>query len=183
MTEPILNPLYWKERLQEGLKTHLHWSVYKVGVQHWKEAEEAHKGILRRRVREGESILDVGCGYGRLLSLLSGDYRKYYYVGVDLSPDFIELAKKTYPEMESRFIVKPILEVLDDMHDYTNPDHAFKFDWGILISFRPMIIRYLGADYWNTIHEGLKKNCKKLLFLEYDPEDPERIEECETLIK
>lgn len=41
----------------------------------------------------GQLVLDVGCGTGKIASYFSGDVR---YVGVDLSPTYIEYAQKTY---------------------------------------------------------------------------------------
>ena len=52
--------------------------------------------ILRNFVREGDKILDVGCGNGRLLELLKDE--KINYTGVDLSEKLIEIAQKRYPQ-------------------------------------------------------------------------------------
>ena len=45
----------------------------------------------------GSLLLDVGCGGGQYTDFLNG-FRKT--IGVDLSPDFIEIARKQYPELE-----------------------------------------------------------------------------------
>jgi len=52
--------------------------------------------IFRDFVREGDKILDVGCGNGRLLELLKD--KKINYTGVDVSKKLIEVAKKRYPQ-------------------------------------------------------------------------------------
>jgi len=52
--------------------------------------------IFRNFVREGDKILDVGCGNGRLLELLKDE--KINYTGVDLSEKLIEIAQKRYPQ-------------------------------------------------------------------------------------
>lgn len=47
-----------------------------------------------------ESILDIGCGTGRDLNELSKNYPICF--GVDLNPDLIAFAKKTYPNINFR---------------------------------------------------------------------------------
>lgn len=47
-----------------------------------------------------DSILDVGCGKGELLNYLSlrfTDRKNYDYLGIDLVPEFINLAKRNFP--------------------------------------------------------------------------------------
>lgn len=53
----------------------------------WRELEP-----LRKYAREGQSILDVGCGNGRLLNLIEG--KRVNYTGVDSSKTLIELAQR-----------------------------------------------------------------------------------------
>ena len=65
-------------------------------------------------VKDGDSVLDAGCGNGRLLEVFKD--KKINYVGVDGSERLIELAKKRYKIQDTRykFMVGDILE-LDKM--------------------------------------------------------------------
>jgi 2-polyprenyl-3-methyl-5-hydroxy-6-metoxy-1,4-benzoquinol methylase len=56
---------------------------------------------------DGMSVLDVGCGNGRLLESFVG--KKINYLGVDASSNLIELAKKNYPD--HKFLVCDILNL------------------------------------------------------------------------
>jgi 2-polyprenyl-3-methyl-5-hydroxy-6-metoxy-1,4-benzoquinol methylase len=65
--------------------------------------------LLKRvsNVKDGDSILDVGCGNGRLLEALKD--KKINYLGIDNSENLIALAQKNYPDNE--FVVGNILDL------------------------------------------------------------------------
>lgn len=50
---------------------------------------------LAASVRDGDRVLDAGCGNGRLLNALSG--KKIDYLGVDNNVELLELAAKNHP--------------------------------------------------------------------------------------
>ena len=64
----------------------------------------------------GKTILDVGCGFGDIVPFISAKAKHFKYTGVDLLPEFIEVARKKYPKHE--FIIrdyfgKPLQEKFD----------------------------------------------------------------------
>ncbi len=63
------------------------------------------------------SVLDVGCGFGDLLEFLNKKGCSVEYTGIDILPDFIDEAKKSWPEAE--FISGDFLEMeFDKKFDY-----------------------------------------------------------------
>jgi len=61
-------------------------------------------------VNEGDRILDLGCGNGRLLSALVD--KKITYIGVDSSPGLIEIASQKYKEVSgAKFLVAEALNL------------------------------------------------------------------------
>lgn len=165
MSEDILNPLYWKKRLQQSYKTELHHSIFNCGTERWRKIEEKHREILKKHIKPHDSIFDAGCGYGRLLTLMPEDWGGWY-VGVDISPEFVEMAEKRVGTIAHHFFVMD-LQDLSDIREYKYD--LVKFDWAILISIRPMVIRNLGQAVWDKMEKEIRSVAKQLMYLEYDP--------------
>lgn len=165
MAEPILDPLYWRKRLDEA--TNLHHAIFRCPLETWQKIEEKHRQILAATIKPGDSVLDCGCGWGRLLDLMPtiGPY-----VGIDLSPDFIRMAQQRH---KRRFHVEDLREI---SHETLGLLPHFQFDWAIFLSIRPMVRRNLGDEVWAKIEANVRKVAKRLLLLEYDPLDPGSIE-------
>ena len=68
----------------------------------WPELEK-----FSQWVEDGDKILDLGCGNGRLLDLLKN--KDIRYVGLDSSPRLVQIAQDEHPGQE--FIVGDIMEV------------------------------------------------------------------------
>ncbi|MBT5951276.1 MAG: methyltransferase domain-containing protein [Betaproteobacteria bacterium] len=68
------------------------------------EPKETFKGIVRfinqLGLKDGASILDVGCAAGELLSYLRGVYPTFNLVGIDVFDQLLEAAKKQVPEAD-----------------------------------------------------------------------------------
>ncbi len=67
----------------------------------WKELE-----FLRDFIKEGEKVLDIGCGNGRLLKIL---HKNINYFGIDFSENLIKIAKQKYPQFN--FLVADALNL------------------------------------------------------------------------
>jgi ubiquinone/menaquinone biosynthesis C-methylase UbiE len=71
-------------------------------------------GFVKDLVKPGDRVLDFGCGNGRLAGFLEGDYKEY--VGVDISPKLINIAKQKYSNEKARFIkVHPVKSSLREV--------------------------------------------------------------------
>jgi len=79
---------------------------------------------LLKYVEDGNSVLDVGCGNGRLLEILAE--KKIKYVGVDLSAGLINICQQKYPNY--KFAVSDILN-LGELPEY---DFDFVFCVAVL---------------------------------------------------
>lgn len=158
--EDILNPDYWNRRLELAPPANPHHSIFRCPLDVWQRIERKHKEILARTIGPDDSVLDVGCGWGRLLTLMPERWNGGY-MGVDISPDFIRLANERHAGRY--FVAGDIRKILG----FTGG----VYDWGVLISFRPMVRRNLGDAVWDEMRNELRWVCQKLLFLEYDETD------------
>lgn len=161
MSEPIFDITYWATRLNSAVaKGELHHAVFKCPLERWRNIERKHKEVLASLVFDSHSVLDAACGYGRLVDLMPKSWHGRY-VGVDISPDFVHLAREKYTEHPCRpeFVVDDLRE-LKHVHGH--------FDWAVLVSVRPMVIRNVGHSAWDAIETKLKTVADRILFLEYD---------------
>lgn len=148
--KPVNKLEFWKERIDNSKVEHH--SVYITSGGDWEYLNNAHKEILSQC--KGR-VLDAGCGYGRWSELFDN------YVGVDFSPDFIEIARKKYPNKEF---------VIADLKDLPFKDG--EFDYAFCVSIRHMIIGNLGEEVWAKMESELKRVAKTVLLLEYtNPEN------------
>jgi len=156
----ILKPEFWKVRLaRANSMREPHRAVYECTLEQWKNIENEHRKVLRQTVMSDWSVLDIGCGYGRLLEILPTSW-KGEYLGVDASPDFIEMAEIDFYCYD--FICSRIEEI-------TVP--AVPFDLAIMISFRAMVVGNLGQAAWENIEKLLPLLAKRVLYLEYSAEE------------
>jgi SAM-dependent methyltransferase len=72
---------------------------------------------LLGRLPQGDSILDIGCGYGELLRFASPPG---HYLGIDLVADFVDEARSRHPKWQFAVV---------DAFNYSGP----VVDWALLV--------------------------------------------------
>lgn len=66
----------------------------------WSEREgqvERFRVLCEAGVADGASVLDVGCGFGDLHQYIAERYRNISYLGIDINPHMIDVARQKYP--------------------------------------------------------------------------------------
>src|SRR5689334_22773148 len=93
---------------------------YDVRSVGWKSREDQtlRFKILREiGVRAGDSVCDVGCGFGDLQGYLVETVGPISYLGLDISAELVEIAKQRHPDL--RFVLGDILaETYTDTADW-----------------------------------------------------------------
>jgi SAM-dependent methyltransferase len=149
--QPVDSPEFWKTRLDLAKKQgKLHYSVYLANDSLWDRIYDIHLGIFKKEIPKGAKVLDIGCGYGRMAQLFTN------YTGIDISPDFIALAKELNPD--KKFLVADLNHL---------PFKDKEFEVGFMVSVKGMIIGNLGEDAWKPMEAECKRVCKKVIVLEY----------------
>lgn len=151
--KPVDKIEFWKNRIDTAVSEH--YSVYVAHEILWKNINRVHEEIMDKYIPKDAYVLDAGCAYGRWSPKFIN------YLGVDFSPDFIEIAKKKYPNKEFE------IQSLNSL-----PYKDKTFDWGIVVSIKNMIVGNCGKDTWDKMEAEVKRVCKKVLILEYGDELP-----------
>ena len=92
---------------EEQLNKHFQPLVQKHGASHksvnWGSESSQNlrfKMLLSFDPKEGQSLLDLGCGVGHLFKFIEANYPGINYKGIDLVPDMISQAKQSYPQTD-----------------------------------------------------------------------------------
>lgn len=153
---PISDPEFWRDRLEKASSIgEIHKAVHHIDITEWKELLEVHRDVLSNMFNPYEKtrVLDVGCGIGTLLEILPENID---YVGIDISPDFIEIAKKSYPgytfiQGDARYM----------------PFQDRRFDVAIARSVDGMIKTHLGFPEWRRMEREILRVSNRLILLGY----------------
>jgi 2-polyprenyl-3-methyl-5-hydroxy-6-metoxy-1,4-benzoquinol methylase len=106
---------------------------------------EQYQRVLPEFLDRGDSLLDIGCGYGSLAKWLNNNIEEHEYHGIDIVPEFIEEARNKYTREGVTFDVM-------DLKDYQGQK-----DWCVLlgvVSSTPDPMR-LVEQAWEKCRKGL----------------------------
>jgi len=155
MSKPVNKESFWKQRLEQSNR--IQDSVYVTSDMDWHLINRWHEDVLKPFFNK--KVLDAGCGYGRWSEFFTD------YIGVDLSPDFIDKAKELYTDKKFKVGKLESLPYKDN-----------EFDLAFCVSVKVMIKNNLGEEVWNPIEAELKRVAKEVIFLEYsNPNEYEKI--------
>lgn len=148
---------FWRKRLRLAINP-----LNAIGVGFdWEKIDDVHKKIFYKHYKEGMKMLDVGCGIGRTADWV----RPENYVGFDFVPEFVEIARKNFPDR--KFLVLDIKQGL--------PFQDKEFDIALGISFKHIFITGSDESEWEKAKNELLRVSRKLVLLPYGNNDPNEI--------
>jgi SAM-dependent methyltransferase len=156
VSQPIFDPHFWDARVAH-YRRDPRLAIYVGSKDKWDSiTEEIVAGFSQIPIQPGDSVLDIGCGYGRTLDFMPKDWQGRY-LGVDISPALIEVARENYPGRD--FIVGDAHNLAECMAG------RGIFDWCVGVWFKGMVTNHLGNDAWEPIEKELQKYAKQLVFV------------------
>ncbi len=157
--EPVCDPEYWRDRLGRA-GNELHRSVFNGSIDQFNPLHRRHAKLLEGYVGLRARVLDAGCGYGRILSAIPTTWTGPY-LGVDVSPDLVQVARLTNRRPDTQFLVH-------DLRDPPTPAmKAFDPDLIVVCSLKNMILRHLGEGDWKAIEANLRSLGGQIIYLDY----------------
>lgn len=114
----------------------------------------------------GCSVLDVGCGFGDLYGFLSERFKGLTYLGVDISPRFVEIARKKHPD--AKFSCTDIIKdrLAPGSYDYVLSSGIFN----TRLSDNGEFFRRLAGEMFNVCGRGTAFNLLTN-YVDYERED------------
>jgi SAM-dependent methyltransferase len=70
--------------------------------------------FLKDKLKEGVSVLDIGCAQGGFASIISENIRRFSYTGVDINQRMIDLALEKFPQHTFHKVDEADLSILND---------------------------------------------------------------------
>ena len=135
------------------------WGGKKYYDQFSSEEGQRNESIFLAKIDElkPNSIIDIGCGYGRYLKVISKNFPNIRLVGVDISSSQIEYAReycKDYPNIE-------LFEIDGKNLPFEKKSFEMSITYGCLTCVRPKDLKY----FFNQI-KNITKQCS--ILIEYD---------------
>jgi len=105
------------------------------------------KNLRKLNLKTDSNVLEIGCGIGTVSSLILKHISNGKFVGVDISPESIDLAKKF------NNVYKNAEFIANDMSDFS---HSLKFDFVVF----PDVLEHIPVEQHNNLFKNVAKVCK-----------------------
>lgn len=155
----VIDPGYWLDRMYVAFASgERHRLMYNGSLDRFNEIEAAQAEQLKVIERD-HSVIDAGCGYGRLPELLRRQGWVGRYVGYDLSPDLIEVARRWWPD-PSQYV----FEVAD--LTFAPPTPPFRARWVVSLWMKTMLVGNGFGREWDKIEEWMRGVADEVLIID-----------------
>lgn len=156
---PVTTNSFWRQRIHNTLAKgrSIHTVIYDIDDATWSKIQYASSVLYYHWVKEGMSVVDVGCGIGSSLECLRMIGRAARYQGLDISEDLINLAQIRFPDYDFRVQDCTDLSCYPDKH----------YDIVINRAVGEMLENNIGRDIRDAVEKECRRIAKHHLFFEY----------------
>lgn len=152
--ELVLEPSYWQARLA-GCEGEAHRAIFagSAGQYEW-EAALMREEVLAAGIGPDDSILDVGCGFGVLVGWLEATGWRGGYLGVDVTPEFVAMARARHPGREF---------AVGDARLLAGVVGRRRFDWAVAVWLKSMVLKHAGHEVWGGVEAQMRACARRVL--------------------
>ncbi len=97
-------------------------------------------------LKDGDSVIDIGCAYGIHVPLFLGIGSHLQYEGFDISEKMVELAQSRYPQLS--------FKVADILNKETLPDKKYDAFWA------GAVLMHIPREHWEQLFNNVKNLVK-----------------------
>lgn len=157
--QPTESPAFWTERLREVARDDLpiHHAVLSARPEDWDAFQAGTANVLRAHLKDGDKMLDAGCGYGALLECLELASLDVIYDGVDYCWDMIRLAAGVNYDDRESFAV-------GDLRQMDYPDDTF--DWAVCRGLEGTVKSLVSFADWQRMRAEMLRVARRLLLID-----------------
>ncbi len=150
------SPEFWARRIRkvDGGSHPLHMTVIDTPIGDWEKIQHRTAEALRA-VKDGDRVLDAGCGYGALIDCLTAIGRTVDYVGVDRCPEMVKLARREHPDARFRTADVAALPFEDDA-----------FDWAVCRGLEGTAKTLVSNRAWVAMRREMLRVARRLMLVD-----------------
>lgn len=154
ITDDVTDPAWWAARVR-ACGGDLQRAQYIGTADAFSERHRDQMAQLRRaRIGPTDSVLDAGCGYGRLLTMMPAEW-KGHYIGVDFCDEFVKIARVINPDKQ--FMRADLTAI---------PLEPRLFDVAVCVWLKTMMEVNDKMDVWRVIEAELRRVAKRVVIID-----------------
>jgi len=152
MKKKIMSKKRYKNYYDKELFEKYRFNIKSVDTSKKKTQEIRHETLVEIGVKKGDSVLDVGCGFGDLAGLFMKKKLPVKYMGFDVSEKFVSYSEKKYKKNNLKG-----MQVDFKVKDVFKDSISGKFDWVIISGFNLLTIKLI-KKYFDICKKGVAVN-------------------------
>lgn len=169
LPENVTDPEWWAARVRacggDLQRAQFDGNAEAFAAHHNRQMNE----LRRAGIKPTDSVLDAGCGYGRLLTMMPPEWDGYY-CGVDSCREFIQIAQVLW---SGRLFFRSDLTIVYDELGFNGYfyhgqglKYLDKFDVAVCVWVRSMLVSRELGETWGKIETELHRVARRVVVID-----------------